>query len=75
MPSGSTPSGGSTLLIGASESDLERERLMIRVRELVTALDARLPRLDERAERRIAREAATLRSEAVARIDTLADHE
>lgn len=52
---------------------LERERIIAGLRDLIAALDRRLPRRDRDAERTIADEAAVLRSEALSRLEHLGD--
>ena len=51
---------------------VERERrVAVALRELIEALDRRVPHVERLGEGRIAREAAVLRNEAAARIDEL----
>lgn len=52
---------------------LERERIIAGLRDLIAALDRRLPRLDGREERPIARDAASLRLQALSRLEELHD--
>jgi len=50
-------------------------RLVTRLRELVSALDRRVPRAERPGEVGIARDARTLRSEALAQLEALEHHE
>jgi hypothetical protein len=49
----------------------ERTRALRRLRELITALDLRVPRIERAGEIAIARDAAALRKQALARIAQL----
>jgi hypothetical protein len=49
----------------------ERDRVVAELTELVAALDRRVPHVERVGEARIAREAAALRAEALARIAEL----
>lgn len=50
---------------------LDRTKLIAQLRELIAALDNRVPQLEREGERRIADEAAALRLKALARIAEL----
>lgn len=52
-------------------TDLSRERLIDQLRELVAALDSRVPHLEREGEVRIANEAAALRQKAIERLAQL----
>jgi len=52
-------------------TDLSRERLIDQLRELVAALDSRVPHLEREGEVRIANEAAALRRKAIERLSQL----
>jgi hypothetical protein len=52
-------------------TEIGRERLIEQLRELVAALDRRVPRLEREGEIRIADEAAALRQKALDRIEQL----
>ena len=54
-----------------SESDAGRQRLIDELRELIAALDSRVPQLEREGETRIADEAAALKEKAVERIAQL----
>ena len=54
-----------------STTEIGRERLIEQLRELVAALDRRVPRLEREGEIRIADEAAALRQKALDRIEQL----
>jgi hypothetical protein len=54
-----------------SDAESTRQTLIADLRELIRALDQRVPRLERAGEGLIAREAASLRDEAVKRIDEL----
>ena len=54
-----------------SESDAGRQRLIDELRELIAALDSRVPHLEREGETRIADEAAALKEKAVKRIAQL----
>jgi IS4 transposase len=59
-------------MIGKQQaSDQDRQRLIARLRELVDALDSRVPHLEREGERRIADDAAALRKKALERIAQL----
>ena len=51
--------------------DTDRDRAVAALRELVEALDRRVPQVERLGEARIAREAAALRKEAAERIEQL----
>jgi hypothetical protein len=51
--------------------DAERTRALRRLRELITALDLRVPHIERAGEIAIARDAAALRKQALARIAQL----
>lgn len=51
----------------------ERERVIADLRDLIAALDRRVPRLDGGEERPIARDAATLKRKALSRLEELQD--
>ena len=53
------------------ESDAGRQRLIDELRELIAALDSRVPQLEREGETRIADEAAALKEKAVKRIAQL----
>jgi hypothetical protein len=53
------------------KTDRARKRLIARLRELIDALDNRVPHLEREGETRIADEAAALRKKAVERISEL----
>ena len=55
-----------------TDGTMDRDRILSELRELVEALDRRVPRVERVGEVRIAREAAALRKEAAARIEELA---
>jgi hypothetical protein len=50
---------------------LERERMIANLRDLIAAIDRRLPRRDDGAERSIADDAAALRRKALRRLEEL----
>ena len=52
-------------------SSAERTRALRRLRELITALDLRVPHIERAGETAIARDAAALRKQALARIAQL----
>jgi hypothetical protein len=54
-----------------SESDAGRQRLIEQLRELIDALDSRVPQLEREGETRIAGEAAALKEKAVKRLAQL----
>jgi len=54
-----------------TENDLDRQRLIGQLRELIDALDSRVPQLEREGETRIAGEAAALKQKAVARLAQL----
>ena len=54
-----------------STTEIGRDRLIEQLRELVAALDRRVPRLEREGEIRIADEAAALRQKALDRIEQL----
>ena len=54
-----------------TESDAGRQRLIEELRELIAALDSRVPQLEREGETRIADEAAALKEKAVKRIAQL----
>ena len=53
-------------------TDLARDDLIARLRELIEALELRVPRLEREGEVRIAKDAATLKRKALERIAELA---
>jgi hypothetical protein len=53
------------------QSELDRKRLIDRLRELIDALDSRVPHLEREGETRIANDAAALREKALARLAEL----
>ena len=53
------------------EADLDRQRLIGRLRELIDSLDSRVPHLEREGETRIARDAAALRDKALQRLAQL----
>jgi hypothetical protein len=55
-----------------TDGTLDRDALLVALRELVEALDKRVPHVERLGEVRIAREAAALREEAARRIQELA---
>ena len=58
-----------------NDFDTDRDRAVAALRELVEALDRRVPHVERLGEVRIAREAAALRKEAAERIEQLAPRE
>jgi hypothetical protein len=62
---------GQTLANEAEEPDLPGEGIVDLLRELITALDRRVPRLERTSEDDIARDAAALREKALKRIAKL----
>jgi hypothetical protein len=54
-----------------SEAEVGRQRLIEQLRELIHALDSRVPQLEREGETRIADEAAALKERAVRRIAQL----
>jgi hypothetical protein len=54
-----------------SEAEVCRQRLIEQLRELIDALDSRVPQLEREGETRIAEEAAALKERAVRRIAQL----
>ena len=54
-----------------TETDAGRKRLIEELRELIDALDSRVPQLEREGETRIASEAAALKERAVKRIAQL----
>ena len=54
-----------------TETDLGRERLIAQLRELIRALDSRVPQLEREGERQIADEAAALKRKAAERLAEL----
>ena len=55
-----------------TDGTADRDALLVALRELVEALDKRVPHVERLGEVRIAREAAALREEAARRIQELA---
>jgi len=55
----------------AMSDDTSRARVVRELRELIAALDRRVPQVDRVGERAIARAAEALRAEAMARIEEL----
>jgi hypothetical protein len=53
------------------QSELDRKRLIDRLRELIDALDSRVPHLEREGETRIADDAAALKEKALARLAEL----
>jgi hypothetical protein len=56
---------------GGADSDQDRARIVARLREIIEALDSRVPHLEREGETRIVEEAKSLRDAAVARIAAL----
>jgi hypothetical protein len=54
-----------------TQTEIDRARLIVRLRELIDALDSRVPHLEREGEIRIADDAAALREKAVERIAQL----
>ena len=54
-----------------TETNLGRERLIEQLRELISALDSRVPHLEREGETRIADEAAALKRKATERLAQL----
>ena len=54
-----------------TDTDIDRKRLIARLRELIDALDSRVPHLEREGETRIADDAASLRQKALERIAQL----
>jgi hypothetical protein len=52
-------------------TNLDRQRLIARLRELIDSLDSRVPHLERDGEMRIAKDAAALRDKALARLAQL----
>ena len=52
-------------------TNLDRQRLIARLRELIDSLDSRVPHLERDGEMRIAEDAAALRDKALARLAQL----
>jgi len=52
-------------------TNLDRQRLIARLRELIDSLDSRVPHLERDGEIRIAEDAAALRDKALARLAQL----
>ncbi|HET9264552.1 MAG TPA: hypothetical protein VFO14_15990 [Vicinamibacterales bacterium] len=55
----------------SSHSESNRSRLVRELRELIAALDRRVPHIEREGEVQIARDAATLREKALARLAVL----
>jgi len=55
-----------------TQADIDRSDLIARLRELIEALEVRVPHLEREGEVRIARDAAALKEKALARIAELA---
>ena len=55
----------------SSHSESSRSRLVRELRELIAALDRRVPHIEREGEVQIARDAATLREKALARLAVL----
>lgn len=53
------------------DRELDRNRLICRLRELIRSLDGRVPHLEREGEAQIAREATALRDKALARLAVL----
>jgi hypothetical protein len=53
------------------EGESTRRNIVVRLRELITALDRRIPRIERAEEHRIATESALLKKEAQERITEL----
>jgi hypothetical protein len=53
------------------EAESTRKKIVVRLRELITALDRRTPRLERASEQRIATESALLKKQAQERITEL----
>jgi hypothetical protein len=58
---------------GTPDFPVERERMIGELRDLIAALDRRAPGVASGAERRIARDAAALKRQAVALLEELHD--
>jgi hypothetical protein len=56
---------------GGTDPDQDRARIIARLREIIHALDSRVPHLEREGEMRIVEEAKSLRDAAVARIAAL----
>jgi len=56
---------------GGTDPDQDRARIVARLREIIAALDSRVPHLEREGETRIVEEAKNLRDMAVARIAAL----
>ena len=54
-----------------SRTQIHKKNVLARLRELVAALDRRVPQVERKAETRIARDAAALRQKAQKRIEEL----
>jgi hypothetical protein len=59
------------MMVEQKEADIPRKKLIADLRELVGALDQRVPHMERAGEARIAREAAALRDKALKRIAQL----
>jgi hypothetical protein len=59
------------VIVGQAAPDLTTEQVINNLRELITALDRRVPRIERTGEVGIARNAAALRREALERIAEL----
>ena len=58
-------------MIPGTDADSVRKRVLVRLRELISALDRRQPQIERAGEQRIACESATLKREAQQRIAEL----
>ena len=54
-----------------TNTDVDRTRLVARLRELIDSLDSRVPHLEREGEIRIAQEASALRTKALERLAEL----
>ena len=62
---------GIAMTITRPQPDLGRERLIDQLRELIRALDSRVPHLEREGETQIANDAAALRQKAIERLAQL----
>jgi len=59
------------MTVSHTQPDLGRERLIDQLRELIRALDSRVPHLEREGENQIADEAAALKQKAIERLAQL----
>ena len=61
--------------MSTTNTDVDRKRLIARLRELIDSLDSRVPHLEREGEIQIAQEASALRTKALERLAELETRE